>query len=187
MQYKHHHSTWKVSIKRVHATRWFDSYWWLENFQRWIAQVSRFVYSVRTSTIIIRCWWWIVVAALLYIISPLYCGSSLHSLTFPRLLFTLLLLYSSRGIYLLLEKCKTVCYRNLFKRIHGILQGHLNLQDVAKAFKWMGMGATDLDEVECILANLIFRGYIRGYISHTKRVLVLSKSNPFPKSAVVKE
>ena len=91
----------------------------------------------------------------------------------------------SRGTYLLLEKCKTVCYRNLFKRIHIVLEKHqISLNQVAKALKWLGM-PIDLDEVECILANLIFRGYIRGYLSHAKRVLVLSKRDPFPISAVI--
>jgi len=95
-------------------------------------------------------------------------------------------LFIRRGIYLLLEKCKTVCYRNLLKRIHHVLdkKPHLSLMELAKAFKWLGV-PMELDEVECILANLIFRGYIRGYISHTNRVLVLSKSNPFPTSAVI--
>lgn len=86
---------------------------------------------------------------------------------------------------MLLEKCKTVCYRNLFKRIHYILEKHqILLEDVASAFKWLGM-PIDLDEVECILANLIYRGYIRGYLSHSKRVLVLSKRDPFPVSTVI--
>jgi nuclear mRNA export protein PCID2/THP1 len=61
---------------------------------------------------------------------------------------------------------------------------HLSLTDLAKSFKWLGM-EIDLDEIECILANLIYRGYIRGYISHTRRTLVLSKSNPFPTSAII--
>lgn len=86
---------------------------------------------------------------------------------------------------MLLEKCKTVCYRNLFKRV-WVISGahHIPLDNVAKSFKWLGM-PIDLDEVECILANLIFRGYVRGYISHAKRVLVLSKRDPFPVSAVI--
>jgi len=85
----------------------------------------------------------------------------------------------------LLEKCKAVCYRNLFKRVQKVVERHqLSLVEIAKAFKWLGM-PMDLDELECILANLIFRGYVRGYISHTKRILVLSKANPFPIEAVV--
>ena len=90
-----------------------------------------------------------------------------------------------RGTYLLLEKCKTVCYRNLFKRIYAVTnKTQLPLDHVARSFKWLGM-PIDLDEVECILANLIFRGYVRGYISHSKRMLVLSRKDPFPVAAVV--
>lgn len=73
----------------------------------------------------------------------------------------------------------------MFKRVHLVLEKHqIPLHQVGHAFKWLGM-PIDLDEVECILANLIFRGYVRGYISHSKRVLVLSKRDPFPVSAVI--
>ena len=34
----------------------------------------------------------------------------------------------------------------------------------------------DLDEVECILANLIYRKYVKGYMSHQHRVMVISKA-----------
>ena len=37
----------------------------------------------------------------------------------------------------------------------------------------------DLDEVECLLANLIFMGLIRGYISAKLHVLVLAKADAF--------
>jgi hypothetical protein len=91
----------------------------------------------------------------------------------------------SQGTYLLLEKCKTVAYRNLFKRVHHILDKYqISLNHVANTFKWLGM-PIDLDEVECILSNLIYRGYVRGYLSHAKRILVLSKRDPFPLSTVL--
>jgi hypothetical protein len=78
-----------------------------------------------------------------------------------------------------------VCYRNLFMRIHFVLDKvQISLSLIAQVFKWLGL-PIDLDEVECILANLIYRGYIRGYLSHTKRVLVLSKRDPFPLSSIV--
>mmetsp|Transcript_3212 Transcript_3212/g.7617 ORF Transcript_3212/g.7617 Transcript_3212/m.7617 type:complete len:403 (+) Transcript_3212:88-1296(+) len=90
-----------------------------------------------------------------------------------------------QGTYLLLEKCKTVVYRNLFKRVYRILDKHqIRLEHIARSFKWLGM-PIDLDEIECILSNLIFKGYIRGYLSHAKRTLVLSKRDPFPTSAVI--
>ncbi|CEP64579.1 uncharacterized protein LALA0_S12e02168g [Lachancea lanzarotensis] len=40
---------------------------------------------------------------------------------------------------------------------------------------------TFLDRTECSLANLIAKGYIKGYLSHSNRALVLSKTNAFPK------
>eukprot|EP00584_Thalassiosira_punctigera_P026439 CAMPEP_0172577488 /NCGR_PEP_ID=MMETSP1067-20121228/138258_1 /TAXON_ID=265564 ORGANISM="Thalassiosira punctigera, Strain Tpunct2005C2" /NCGR_SAMPLE_ID=MMETSP1067 /ASSEMBLY_ACC=CAM_ASM_000444 /LENGTH=412 /DNA_ID=CAMNT_0013370175 /DNA_START=1078 /DNA_END=2316 /DNA_ORIENTATION=- len=96
-------------------------------------------------------------------------------------------LFIRRGTYLLLEKCKMICYRNLFKRVYKIVgKEQIKLDHIAKSFKWLGM-PIDLDEVECILANLIYKQYIRGYLSHAKRILVLSKKEPFPTSKVIKQ
>mmetsp|Transcript_22762 Transcript_22762/g.23099 ORF Transcript_22762/g.23099 Transcript_22762/m.23099 type:complete len:287 (-) Transcript_22762:292-1152(-) len=95
-------------------------------------------------------------------------------------------LFIRRGTYLLLEKCKTVCYRNLFKRVFLVMgRSQLPLDKIVKSFKWLGY-PMDYDEVECILANLIYNRFVRGYISHEKRTLVLSKQDPFPVSAVIK-
>jgi PCI domain len=38
----------------------------------------------------------------------------------------------------------------------------------------------DLDEVECMLANLIYMGLIKGYISHEQSLMVLAREDPFP-------
>lgn len=38
----------------------------------------------------------------------------------------------------------------------------------------------DMDEIECVCANLIYRKYIKGYISHKNKVMVVAKSDPFP-------
>jgi len=45
----------------------------------------------------------------------------------------------------------------------------------------------DLDEIECIVSNLIYQLKIKGYLSHQKRTLILSKADPFPTAAVVKK
>ncbi|KAH7579063.1 PCI domain profile [Nakaseomyces glabratus] len=37
-----------------------------------------------------------------------------------------------------------------------------------------------LDELECRIANLIANGRIKGYLSHSQRCMVLSKTEPFP-------
>jgi hypothetical protein len=39
----------------------------------------------------------------------------------------------------------------------------------------------ELEEANCILANLIYQGKIKGYISHTHQKVVLSKTDAFPK------
>lgn len=44
---------------------------------------------------------------------------------------------------------------------------------------------TLLDELECQLANLICKNAIKGYLSHGNRCLVLSKKDPFPRTAHV--
>jgi len=91
-----------------------------------------------------------------------------------------------KGTFLLLEQSKILVYRNLFKKVFLITgTTQLKLQLFETVLKFMGE-PTDLPEVECILANLIFRGYVKGYISHQKSVLVVSKKDPFPTAAVMK-
>lgn len=90
-----------------------------------------------------------------------------------------------RGTFLLLEKVKILVYRNLFKKIYLVSNKstQLKLATFEAAFAWLGV-PIDKDEVECILANLIFKGLLKGYISHQKATLVLSKKDPFPTAAV---
>ena len=91
------------------------------------------------------------------------------------------------GVYLVLEQVRSTAYRNLFKRFHLISSStRLSIASIDAALKWMGMD-TDMDEVECILANLIFQAKVKGYLSHQKRILVISKADPFPTGAVVKK
>ena len=43
----------------------------------------------------------------------------------------------------------------------------------------------DLDEVECGVSELIHRRMVKGYISHKSRVVVLSKTDAFPKLSLI--
>lgn len=43
----------------------------------------------------------------------------------------------------------------------------------------------DDDEAQCLVANLIYRKYVKGYIAFRSRVLVLSKADPFPDLSTV--
>lgn len=85
------------------------------------------------------------------------------------------------GVFLILEKLKIITYRNLFKKVYLLLQTHqLPLEAFLVALRMMKVDDVDLDEVQCILANLIYMGHIKGYISHQHQKLVVSKQNPFP-------
>ncbi|KAG8137537.1 hypothetical protein E2320_004771 [Naja naja] len=85
------------------------------------------------------------------------------------------------GIFLILEKLKIITYRNLFKKVYLLLKTHqLALDAFLVALKFMKVTDVDIDEVQCILANLIYMGHIKGYISHQHQKLVVSKQNPFP-------
>ena len=51
---------------------------------------------------------------------------------------------------------------------------------VQQALAWQDV-EIDLDGVECIAANLIYRKLVKGYLSHQHRIAVLSKQDPFPR------
>lgn len=90
------------------------------------------------------------------------------------------------GIFLILEKLKIITYRNLFKKVYLLLKTHqLPLDAFLVALKFMQVDDVDIDEVQCILANLIYMGHIKGYISHQHQKLVVSKQNPFPQLSTV--
>uniref|UniRef100_A0A915D7T3 PCI domain-containing protein 2 homolog n=1 Tax=Ditylenchus dipsaci TaxID=166011 RepID=A0A915D7T3_9BILA len=84
------------------------------------------------------------------------------------------------GIFLMLEKLKVITYRNLFKKVATILNTHLiKLEAFSVVLSYLG-SEMDSDELACILANLIAQKKIKGYISHQKQTLVLSKQVAFP-------
>jgi hypothetical protein len=86
-----------------------------------------------------------------------------------------------RGIYLILEKLRlaaTVTLLRVVCRADGSTKVPLSL--MARAMTHVNEDAS-MDRVECIVANLIYQGYVKGYISHTHRILVLSPKNPFPR------
>jgi hypothetical protein len=62
----------------------------------------------------------------------------------------------------------------------------INLVIVERVLNWLGEDS-DLDEIECVVANLIFRNQVKGYISHQKRFLIVSTTGPFPSANVVKK
>jgi len=95
--------------------------------------------------------------------------------------------FIKQGTYLILEKLRMSVYRTLFKKIHAIhgeretnKANQVALAKFQRALRWCGVDDVDIDEVECVVSNLIFRKFVKGYISHKNRVVVLSKADPFP-------
>ncbi|KAM1812917.1 hypothetical protein ACFX11_026803 [Malus domestica] len=91
------------------------------------------------------------------------------------------------GVYLILEKLELQVYQRLIKKIYFIqkqkdpVKAHqLKLEVIVKALKWLEI-AMDVDEVECIVAILIYQNLVKGYFAHKSKVVVLSKQDPFPK------
>jgi hypothetical protein len=83
-----------------------------------------------------------------------------------------------------MERLKPIVMRNLLKHVYIIRNKHHQIQiaDFQHALTFLNVPATetDIDAVECLLANLIFMGYVKGYISHKQKVLVVSKKMAFP-------
>nr|DAD48970.1 TPA_asm: hypothetical protein HUJ06_018907 [Nelumbo nucifera] len=91
------------------------------------------------------------------------------------------------GVYLVLEKLELQVYQRLVKKIYIIQKQkdpskahQVKLEVIVKALKWLEMNM-DVDEVECIMAILIYKNLVKGYFAHKSKVVVLSKQDPFPK------
>lgn len=89
--------------------------------------------------------------------------------------------FIKNGIYLIVEKLKIIAYRNLFRKVYLMVNTHqIPVESLMLALHFNGLTDIDLDETQCIVANLIYDGKIKGYISHQHRKVVVSKQNPFP-------
>lgn len=96
-----------------------------------------------------------------------------------------------KELFLLIQlQLKSLILRNLFRKVYVVamslpdaVDSRLPLGFLEVAFRVYGIECVGRDEIECFLAGLIYNGYIKGYMSHEKGVLVLSKKNPFPSPA----
>lgn len=85
------------------------------------------------------------------------------------------------GIYLIVEKLKISAYRNLFRKVYLAEKSHqIDIASFQAALQIMGHDDVDAEETQCIVANLIYDGRIKGYISFQHKKVVVSKQNAFP-------
>ncbi|KAK6903747.1 hypothetical protein I203_107252 [Kwoniella mangroviensis CBS 8507] len=88
--------------------------------------------------------------------------------------------------YLVMERAREGGLRMLFKKawIASDKSTRIPITTFQIALKIHGVDV-DSDEVECMVANMIYRGYMKGYISHEKQMVVLAKTNPFPNLSII--
>ncbi|KAG2174209.1 hypothetical protein INT43_004230 [Umbelopsis isabellina] len=86
----------------------------------------------------------------------------------------------NRGTFLTIEKSRSIAIRTLCRRVYAIVNStRISMDTFKQALEFAGL-EVDMEEVECMLAVLIFKGYIKGYLSHEKQFVVLSAKDPFP-------
>ncbi|KAG8689273.1 COP9 signalosome (CSN) subunit [Ceratobasidium sp. 395] len=85
------------------------------------------------------------------------------------------------GTYLTVENAREICLRELLRKAWIIheksLRAPISLFHAALTVAGQNM---EVAEAECMVANMIHKGYIRGYISHEKQMVVLAKVAAFP-------
>ncbi|KAK4684132.1 hypothetical protein P7C73_g6068, partial [Tremellales sp. Uapishka_1] len=86
------------------------------------------------------------------------------------------------SVYLTVERAREVCLRGLFKKawIASDKSSRIPIETFRIALE-LHQVEVDAEEVECMVANMIYRGFMKGYISHEKQMVVLAKNNAFPK------
>ncbi|KAI9730710.1 MAG: COP9 signalosome (CSN) subunit [Cirrosporium novae-zelandiae] len=110
--------------------------------------------------------------------------------------------FVKRRIYLTLERGRDIATRNLFRKVFvaggfetpkdggaPIRRTRVPVAEFAAALR-VGKRAeesapVDMDEVECLLANMIYKNLMKGYIARERGIVVLSKNNSaFPGTGV---
>lgn len=90
-------------------------------------------------------------------------------------------LFIKAGILIMVQNLQLLAYRNLFRKVYHVLgQSQIPLQRFLTALECVDTPGVSLDALECLLANLIYMGWVKGYISHEKAMIVLRRVNPFP-------
>ncbi|RKP24505.1 hypothetical protein SYNPS1DRAFT_7156, partial [Syncephalis pseudoplumigaleata] len=100
---------------------------------------------------------------------------------YDELLFDREQLLARMGTYLTLERARYVAVRTLLRKTF-IVNGKdtkIPIERYRIALQ-LARIPLDMDATECLLANMIYKGYMRGYLSHERGYLVLSNKDPFP-------
>ncbi|KAF3921561.1 hypothetical protein AA313_de0203262 [Arthrobotrys entomopaga] len=91
--------------------------------------------------------------------------------------------FVKKRIFLTLERGRDITLRNLFRKVYlaaGESKTRIPVDHFRAAVSWKSGVDVETEEVECFLANMMYKGYIKGYISRERGMVVLSGTNAFP-------
>ncbi|KAI0307068.1 hypothetical protein B0F90DRAFT_1807764 [Multifurca ochricompacta] len=82
-----------------------------------------------------------------------------------------------------LDKWNVVYSRDLYSRtVPTKKSNRIPIAMFHSSLRVSGMDVSS-EEAECLVANMVYKGYMRGYISHEKQMVVLANNNAFPRLA----
>ncbi|KAJ1900630.1 COP9 signalosome (CSN) subunit [Kickxella alabastrina] len=85
------------------------------------------------------------------------------------------------GVFLAVEHVHKIAVRQLLYKVYLIdgKPSRISFERFAQGFTAAGL-PMDVAGVECVLVDMVFVGYIKGYLAHEHGMAVLSKQVPFP-------
>ncbi|KAF3913871.1 hypothetical protein ABW21_db0203436 [Orbilia brochopaga] len=95
--------------------------------------------------------------------------------------------FVKKRIFLTLERGRDITLRNLFRKVYlaaGQSKTRIPVDHFRAAVSWKSGVDVESEEVECFLANMMYKGYVKGYISRERGMVVLSGTNAFPGTGV---
>ncbi|KAI1323771.1 PCI domain-containing protein [Xylariaceae sp. FL0255] len=105
--------------------------------------------------------------------------------------------FIKRRIYLTLERGRDIALRNLLRKVFvaggfeepkdgapPVRRTRIPVAEFTAAISLSSGEPSDSDEVECWMANMIYKNLMKGYIAHERGIVVLSKSGAFPGTRV---
>lgn len=101
---------------------------------------------------------------------------------FDKTFFEYQAILLSWGTWLVIERTRLLVIRQLFRKIWVLLEkpSRLTIDTLKRGLRLSVQQEVSNEEVCCMVVNLIDRGYMKGYLSHEKQVLVLSNKSSFP-------
>lgn len=106
--------------------------------------------------------------------------------------------FVKRRIYLTLERGRDIALRNLLRKVFiaggfeeakepsaaPVRRTRITVAEFGAAISIGSKETMDNDEVECLLANMIYKNLMKGYIARERGIVVLSKGGAFPGTGV---